>query len=332
MKKNFKIALMSLVLIPCLLLLSACSVGSQKYAGKLAQASEAYFFNHGTIHIKDLTITTTTETKQTYDESVQYDESNSRTEAFEVETTEKEIIEIDSTMNNDATINYMRITRTSKETLNGFRPNEAKTGLEEYTKVTEKSSVHTLVKENDNFKCFVEIEVRVDGVVDETLTKKNVYTFADEMTFNMYVRTLSNSINEKIIINAFFGSYNEYMALGEGNYYSSFGSFGAEFEYSGMDLDVKNDNGLNDYKFSSGTINFENKLKKSGPVKAVYQKSTYEYGELDKKSKINTESEGKLTVSYDEVSIAAPAGFTDTDALPGNPADSLITFSRFLSL
>ena len=331
MKRKLKIALMSLVLIPCLLLLSACSASTSKYADKLATASEKYFFNHGSVHQKDLTITTKSEGKRTYNESVQYNESASRTESFEEVSESTETIEIDAVQNEENTyINYIRITRSYKNTLDGFKANEAKTGLEAFTKVTENNSVYTLVKDNETYKCYVDIQVKVDGVVDETATKKSVYSFNDLVEYSTYVKTLTNTINDKLIVSTFYDSFDNYKLLGaEVNRYTNFGKFGTKVEYSGMELDVDNDLDMYEYAFNHGTMKFKNTLKKSGPVKATYELESYDFGSLSDVSKINTKVEKELKVSYKDVSISVPTGFEDIAAVDGNPS---ISFSRFLSI
>lgn len=331
MKKKLKIALMSLVLIPCLLLLSACSASTSKYAEKLATASKTYFFNHGEQHWEDVSFTTTTESTKTYDESVEYIEGHSISKSFAVETESTETIEIDAYKLNESTLNSIRITTISKETMEGWKANEAKTGVEAFTKVTETTTVKTLVKEGEAFKYFYETKVRVDGVEDETLSKKSVYTFADEGTYNTFVRSVAKEINSKIVIPTFFASFNTQFALGEGNYYTSFGKFGAKYEMTQMDLDSTKDplTNITEYGFEYYDIEFKNTLKKSGPVKAEYNFDTYSYGDPRSQSNINNEVESELKVNYDEISIVAPTGFAETDVTTTVPT---VDVSKFLSL
>ena len=122
------------------------------------------------------------------------------------------------------------------------------------------------------------------------------------------------------------------MAVGEGNYYSSFGKFGAKFEYSDMELDANEDLGITNYSFGYGSVNFKNTLKKSGPVKAKYEMETYNYGDLSKISNIKSETEKELKVSYKDVTISAPTGFEEKDVIDTEPSEYLITLSSFLSL
>jgi len=215
--------------------------------------------------------------------------------------------------------------------MEGWKANEAKTGVEEYTKVTETTTVKTLVKEGEAFKYFYETKVRVDGVEDETLSKKSVYTFADEGTYNTFVRGVAKEINSKIVIPTFFTSFNTQFALGEGNYYTSFGKFGAKYKMTDMDLDSTKDQITNttEYGFAYGEIEFKNTLKKSGPVKAEYKIDAYSYGDSRSQTNINNEVESELKVNYDEISIVAPTGFAETDVTTTEPT---VNISNFLSL
>lgn len=334
MNKKIKLALMSLVLIPCLLLLSACSTSSLKYADKLATASKNYFFNHGENNWKDVSFTTTTESETTYYQSVEYAEGHSINKEFSIESESTEKIELDAFADVDNTLTAVRVSNISKETLEGYKPNEEQTGVVEYTQVTEKTSTSTLVKDGENFKYFYEIQVKVDGKVDDELSEKSVYTFEDLGLFQQIVKALRTELNTSLVIPTFFESFRSQMALGDGGYYSSFGAFGAEFEMTDMDFDTSQNpiTLLQEYSFNHSSGKFKNTLKKSGPVKAELEVTSYSYGDSQTKTEIRTELDKELNVSYDEISISVPTGFTEEHKTLVPPTPDKITFSTFLGL
>lgn len=308
MKGKLKFVLMSLVLIPCLLLLTACNVKANTYAEKASKTAEKYYFNHGEMQLEDIKYTLESKSEYTYSDSVEITDSVSETADFSTVTESTQIVEVDSMKNADGSSTvYVRVTKESEKNEKGYKANEAQTALEEYTKVIVTKEVATFVKDGENFKYFEEYTKSVDGAVVEEDSYKKFHTFADAGSYNTALNSVMEEVNEDLVNEVFFGSYTEYMAIGDGKYYSNFGNFGVKINATMTGLNTS------EYAYRANSFSFKNKMSKS-KIKSA------EYSAVSTNTKDGTmtdlerKSNSKLKVSYKSVEIGVPTGFTDDKA------------------
>lgn len=321
MKNKFKIALMSLVLIPCLLLLTACSqaINVKDYNLKVKQSAEAFYNNYGE---KDLVVTftnTTTDNSKKYI-SWKTGESTTAGDTFDFSTTIEvtQTVTLDSTMAEGANVMNASIVKYEKVTEKGWKQNADKTAVVEANTVTETTTTQTFIDDVESRKVYTVIEVKVDGEIDDTKAVKEVYAFVTTDAYNAYIKKIATSL-EKGYFDQFYLSSEgrkDFADMGKIEYFKDGKQFGYNGEFSMVDSD-KNYSSLTtgDYKVKFG----KDKLPKSGKVNYNYEYVNLNYeAEPNIENSFTTESVAELNyeckVTY-EASVVAPTATDFATAL-----------------
>ena len=278
MKKKLKIALMSLVLIPCLLLLTACSqaISVKDYNLKVKQSAEAFYENY---EKKDLVVTFNSTTTEKTEDYISYKTSATEDGAGTYEsTTTTEItqtVTLDSTMAEGANVMNASIVKYEKVTEKGWEQNADKTAVVETNKVTETTTTQTFIDDVESRKVYTVIEVKVDGVVDTTKAVKEVHSFVSSDAYYGYISQIATKLDSE-----FFSQF--YMESDTKAEISLL--YGCEFEYFKDGKKFGYSGEFNAPNVSKTHVSFVN-----GEFKAVFGKDS-----LPMTAKMNFENEYKM--------------------------------------
>lgn len=321
MKKNFKKFVLGMALVPCMMF-AACTkdISQSDYSDRMANAAINYYENKDG---KSMVVTTTTNGSSTWKEKAYYgayDEHSSDVK-FSSEAVGTQKIELFVTGSGEKYTN-VRVTETTKVTTKGQRENNAETGLESYTSVTEETTVTTFVVTlTDGLptggKAYISNKETVDGVPGEE--EKEVYTYSSYSSYLYDIEDILDDVNENVFERGFFensfmfldvyGAENEFFANKRDK---SFGFKTSISINSVGDREVEKESMSYEYSFKD---NLPHKIKVCTEIEVRDDFEEVNYGKMNQSGTRTYE----VAISYSCGDIATPAGYDDADSAYYSP-------------
>ena len=304
--KKFKFALLAFLLIPCLLLTTACTKGisANEYSNKIKESAVNYYSNYDGKN--SLTIQSTAESSNSWKEVVSYgeDDENSEQVNFKEDSNTTQKIELNiAKVDEEATVKSLRITETETSTLTGKEETEEQTGLVEFTMVEESEKVTIIVQEENEYKAYITTTYSEMG--EEPEVENEYYIFGDN-EYEEFINDLFDQID--LVVEVFYTpiiSIADYII--DIKYESKGkGAFGSQIELEAS--------GVVDKTIIDVSASFENEFKNNLPSKYSLNANiatTNDYLLIE--SSINPIVELSLTtnIEYSCGAITAPSAFDD---------------------
>lgn len=309
MKKKFTIALMSLVMIPCLLLLTACkqTISTSDYQENVHKAAVKYYDNYGSNDMK--LVHTETEESSCVQELSRTQGTETFKEKFtftyEAETTQT--IEFDNGKN-------LRVTTVEKTTETGTEVKDDNSGFETVTETSETTTIVTFVDDGTTQKVYKTVEVKEDGEVVEAEAVKQVYTYTSGEEYTQDINEMLYDIDENLVSNYFEAEVTLMFNLyGSSETYKDGREFGLKAGF--VMGSTSNSKVGTDYEYGAEMIkyNLETTFKDGQPNTYKLVNSTESTGG-DGVEDVKTSTVNELTYTY-EATVTAPTGFVEEDAV-----------------
>ncbi len=308
MKNKFKIAMLSLLLIPCLLLATACTkdLSVAEYNDKVKESAITYYQNKDG---KNMTISSKQSTTATWKSYVYFGENDEYGENvnFEQVSEKSQVIEFYTETIDGYTYKNIKVTDFVRTATTGKEENDEETGLKDYMSVEETTTVTTIVGTTDSWKAYTLTETKEDN--EDAVVEKEVYTYLSLDSYLKDVEEILSNIDSLIFENTFFG--NDYLILlklygAEATYFAEGDDvFGSTITYSINDVDDK----VISEQSAVMELTFEDNLpsKISATAESI---SIDDHIEDDTITHNNcTKANSSLEIKYSANKIVAPEGF-----------------------
>lgn len=311
MKKRLAIILLSIILLPCMVLLAACkdekpvAISSIEFSNRLLETGKNFFKNYGK---EDLTINTSITNKTTWKENISYVDrveaglEHSQDYNFQTTQTINVKIEIDNYELNQEelvsykiTINMVEIEKGVKQTVDTF-------GVETFTNTIRTNMVSTMVKDGENFKIFELVTTKENEEAAET--NKAFYTFENMSEYNVTGEQLLSVINEGFFVSFFNIDINSVAGI---NYYALGETYGYNMENAATSF--------NEYIATKTYSKISSEYNKNIPVQTNVYINNYVEEVFDRKDFVGDMNiDINLLQSCEVVSV--PTGFEEAIESP----------------
>jgi len=314
MKKKIKIALLALVLLPCMFVMTACTkdLTLSEYTQRVKTVAENHYNN---LEKNDLVVDYSKTTKETWKQkvywSVEQGQEHSGDYDFEKTTTVTQKIEKDfGTDASESEYQNLRVTTVTTVNEKGTKTNAAGNGVETFdtTEVTTEVAtfVQTMVDGVAQMKLYKSVEVKVDGVVDEDETEKSILPYVDSELYSAKLESVMTDVDGKMV-ESLFMSLNQISLLGgEVEYYAEGKEdFGAKITFETLDVN----NGQISYSKSNAENRFSDGRLASSTSTIHNEMGDRMFGLVEHQDCVQ-DITSSLTFGYD-ATITAPEGFAD---------------------
>ncbi len=312
MKKKFKLALLSLLIIPCLLFVTACTkdISMSEFQSRMGDSAVNYYQNK---QKENMTIVATSNSTNTYSTTVYFgaDDENGLEAEFKVVTESTMTIELYKYAADEGIYRNAKVTEVEKKTTYGMEENDAETGLQAFTDVEETTTITTFVQGAESCVAYTYNEYKLN-TDEEHEVEKEKYTYYSTAAYEEEIDGILEEIDSEIMENGFFTT--SYMLIsvagGEISYYANGDSnFGVK---SSIETTTVRDKAVttttNDME-----ISFENNLPYKAMItatSAVEDKHTYEMPTM---GNLVTNQTTTIEMKYSANNIVAPTDFENAE-------------------
>lgn len=305
--KRLKIALLAFILIPCLLLTTACTRGISfnKYSDKVRESAIYYYNNYDG---NSIIIESKIDSTSTWKEFAYFGENNEQGNQvdFKASTNSTQKIELTVEQSDTETIKNLRVTETTKTTTTGKKENEEETGLVDFESVEESGREVIIIPNGNGYRAYVTNTVEKNGV--KTVDQKEYYDFTTD-DYEIYLNALFEYVDKDILSEAFFTLSILVVNIydGELEYYSKGkGDFGVKGELGYYEI--------KDKKINNTFLTFDNQFENNLPSKFISTMKTTiknDHIETEEQVNMNVNSRQETTINYSSALIDAPSEFED---------------------
>ena len=317
MKRKWKMMLLIILVVPCLLFVTACSnvenITLPEYQSKVANSAVEYYRNK---EGKSMTVEMKSNSINTWTSHVHYGENNEHGIDSNFKTTTEKYQKLEFYVAND--VRNIRVTETEKTVENGYKENDAETGVVAYTNTEIDTTITTFAQGSGSFMAYVSGENKYNDEVD---TYKKTYDFE---TLSEYADAVDEVLSDLdgIMEEGFFGT-ESLILMGimssDLSYYKEGDSkFGVKGSYSMPSI---SDKSVTESAMTYDIV-FENNL----PSKYISNMQTNTKNDhLEDVTMQNPVNQINATVQmiYSCNAISAPTGFADADEMYYAPSIDL---------
>lgn len=322
--KKLKSILLALVIVPCVLVMTACtkSISVSEYNKKVNIAGNKYLkIIEDTTN--DFGYTMSKTTKNTWTKKVKYSddkgEEHEISKPFETIIKDEQIFEKDSYKDEAGKERQnLRVTTTRTTIEKGFKTSDDGLGIESYENETVDTVVYTLVANlettDDLYSKAYRSQITTKNG-EEEVNRKQVYTYdGRRSSLSEDIAYLMDNIYQDIVLENFFASTTSYSSLGDIEYFENdVDAYGFVFNYI---LNNANSDYQVTYSEANATIDFVSDLPSQISASSLYKRNEYFNGE-NYQGQENYQSvlNANLDITYSANTITTPEGFEEAELL-----------------